>query len=219
MGKNLRVRRKRSPIFKIISIIASLAAITYYMTQTMVVLPQAVETVSKFLSREQGVVGNVPTGVIGEVDYGTPIIPLKPLPHGSSVIIILTVGVVEQPLSFAQVFFSAGNEIYGPYLTDQNGMLIIPNIKGSNYSITGFYKGFTSIKKIVLPEGQRRLYKLSFPVYVEILGIPFELLTFIFFIIGIILLMIVLAVIVTEYSHWRRLRLLGAKSSIQLVLT
>lgn len=193
-----------------ISIIVGIFTLFYIVVQIINALPQTVETVSKFLSREQSVTENVPvpTGVIGEVDYGIPIVPLKPLANGSSTIVILTVGVAGQPLGFTRVFFSVDDEVYGPYLTDQNGMLIIPNVKGANYSISGFYKGFTVVKKIALLEGQRRLYVLSFPVFIELLGIPFDFPSFVCFLIGVVLLIIVLAIIIVEYSNLRKAKLL-----------
>jgi hypothetical protein len=93
-------------------------------------------------------------------------------------------------------------------MTDQNGVLIISNIKGDNYSVAGFYKGFSAMKKIALPEGEKRLYELSLPVFMELLGVPFSFPAFLGLIIGTLILVITLAIIVIEYSRWRRLQLL-----------
>ena len=96
---------------------------------------------------------------------------------------------------------------YGPYLTDQNGLLIIQNVGRGNYTLIGFYKGYSVRKIIAVLDKEERLYNLSFPIFVEIYGVPFDFPTFIALIVGLILLIIVIGAIISEYNYWRKIQL------------
>jgi len=73
--------------------------------------------------------------------------------------------------------------------------------------VIGFYKGYTVEKIIAIKDAEARLYKLAFPIFTEVLGMPLDLEYFIALVVGMILLVIVMLIIIFEYITWRRARL------------
>ena len=203
----MRNDSKRKTIVTVVTLIGTLIMAIYYTLATIATVPQALKAVREIIGVKPTVRIEGPIGEAHGVDYGLPITPLKLLPNGSCQVVILTVDNKGAPLSFAQVFFLADNETYGPYISDINGMIIIPFMRAGEYKIYGNYKGFTSSKIIFVPEGQKRLYELRFPVYMEVLGIPLTFGALIALVIGVIILIIVITITISEYLRWRSRRL------------
>jgi len=165
-------------------------------------LPNTAESLSNLMESMKA-----PQVTETEYDLGQPIRPLTPLPNGTSQLMIITLGAAGQPLPFSQVYFSWENQTYGPYVSDMNGVIVISNVKGGRYLISGFYKGFKSEKLILLPEGEARLYELTFPVFIEIGGVPLTFGAFPALMVGVILLIIIIVVIISEYIRWKARKL------------
>jgi len=192
----------------ILSLLVTAAMLIYYILCIIVIAPNAADVLSEIMvSPSQQIILETPTGIVNGIDYGVPIRPTKPLPNGSSTIMIITTGAAGQILGFVQVFFSKNDELYGPYITDQNGLLIIQKIKEGNYTIAGFYKGYSVRKIISVPNKEERLYNLSFPVFIELFEIPLDFNAFVAFIVGLILLLIVIVIMINEYLNWRKIQL------------
>jgi len=198
---------KLEKIWIIVAIIGTFFAIFYYALGTVVLIPSASEVISKILAPSTQTIVKTPAIIESGVDYGLPITPLRRLPKGNSTIMIVTVGAAGQMLPFTQIFLSSNNETYGPYISGPNGIAVISNITGGKYLLSGFYKGFSSTKTIIIPKDCNRLYELKFPVYAEIAGIPLSFGASFALIVGVVILIIVIVILVSEYLRWRKRRL------------
>ena len=195
-------------IVLIVTLVATIVAAIYHILNIIIIAPNAAKVLAEVMaSPTQQIVIETPTGIVNGIDYGVPIRPTKPLPNGSSNIVIITTGAAGQILGYVQVFFSKNDELYGPYISDQNGLVIIQNIEEGDYTVIGLYKGYSARKTIAVPKEEERLYNLDFPVFAELFGVPLDFGTFVAFIIGLILLIIVFVIIISEYINWRRIQL------------
>ena len=122
----LRNNSKLKTVLTVVSLISLLTGILYGIIATIATVPQALKAVREIIGVKPTIRIEGPIGEVHGVDYGLPITPLKLLPNGSCQVVILTVDSKGAPLSFAQVFFLTDNETYGPYISDINGMIIIP---------------------------------------------------------------------------------------------
>jgi len=129
-----------------------------------------------------------------------------------------------QRLKGVEIYLASQDNLYGPFITTDEpytvtefsensnhqveiypGLLIFRNFKEGSYVVSGYYKGYTVEKKIFVQN--QRGYELTFPVFIEVFGVPMSFPLFVIFSIGVVLLIIVLAVMINEYSFWRRIQL------------
>jgi len=161
--------------------------------------------------------------IISNVLIGTLII-LPERSVSNSSFMIFTKGEAGQPLKGVEIYIANQDDLYGPFITTDKpytitgfsensnyqveiypGLLIFRNFKEGVYVVSGYYKGYTVEKRIFVQN--QRGYELTFPVFVEVFGVPMNFPLFVIFLTGLVLLIIVLAVIISEYSFWRRIQL------------
>ena len=161
------------------------------------------------------IISNVLTGTVK-------ILPAKSMSNASFMIFIK--GEAGQPLKGVEIYIASQDNVYGPFITTDKpytvtefsenssyqvevypGLLIFRNFKEGSYVVSGYYKGYTVEKRIFVQN--QHGYDLTFPVFVEVFGVPMSFPLFVIFLIGVVLLIIVVAVIISEYSFWRRIQL------------
>jgi len=121
---------------------------------------------------------------------------------------VRVVGAAKQPLPYAKVVVKRGGAEIGTFTADESGVVEVPNLPLSDYTVEVEWKDFTgsgTVSKDDLTKG--RAVEIPLEPYIEIAGIPLTFGTFVALIIGIILLVIVVVIILSEYIRWRGRRL------------
>jgi len=121
---------------------------------------------------------------------------------------VRVIGAAGQGLPFAKVVVKRAGAEIGTYTTDEGGFLELDKMALSDYDVEAEWKGFrgsATVTKDDLKAG--RAVEISLPPYTEIAGVPLTFATFLALIIGLVLLVIVLVVILSEYVRWRGRRL------------
>jgi hypothetical protein len=121
---------------------------------------------------------------------------------------VRVVGELGQGLQGASVQLLRAGTTVATGSADAAGSVRFERLAPASYEVRAFYKGFSGSATVSLDMLRRgEVVEIRLPVYVEILGIPMSLATLIALAIGIILLVIVLAIIISEYRWWRGRRL------------
>lgn len=121
---------------------------------------------------------------------------------------VRVVGELGQGLQGASVQLLRAGTTVGTASADAAGSARFEKLAPASYEVRATYKGFTGSASVTLDQLRRgEVVEIRLPVYVEILGIPMSLATLLALAIGIILLVIVLAIIISEYRWWRGRRL------------
>jgi len=120
-------------------------------------------------------------------------------------IIVVVKGAAGQPIQGAVVQLLKNNVPLEPKLTtDSSGTAIFTKVVGADYAVKATYEQFEVQGS--LPKKTRSI-TLTLDLYTVLFGVPMTFATFLALIIGLILLVIVVAVIVSEYIRWRGRRL------------
>jgi hypothetical protein len=120
-------------------------------------------------------------------------------------IIVVVKGAAGQPIQGAVVQLLKNNVPLEPKLTtDSSGTAIFTKVVGADYAVKATYERFETQGS--LPKKTRSI-TLTLDLYTVLFGVPMSFATFLALIIGLILLVIVVAVIVSEYIRWRGRRL------------
>jgi hypothetical protein len=120
-------------------------------------------------------------------------------------IIVVVKGAAGQPIQGAVVQLLKNNVPLEPKLTtDSSGTAIFTKVVGADYAVKATYERFETQGS--LPKKTRSI-TLTLDLYTVLFGVPMTFATFLALIIGLILLVIVVAVIVSEYIRWRGRRL------------
>jgi hypothetical protein len=120
-------------------------------------------------------------------------------------IIVVVKGAAGQPIQGAVVQLLKNNVPLEPKLTtDSSGTAIFTKVVGADYAVKATYEQFETQGS--LPKKTRSI-TLTLDLYTVLFGVPMTFATFLALIIGLILLVIVVAVIVSEYIRWRGRRL------------
>jgi hypothetical protein len=120
-------------------------------------------------------------------------------------IIVVVKGAAGQPIQGAVVQLLKNNVPLEPKLTtDSSGTAIFTKVVGADYAVKATYEQFETQGS--LPKKTRSI-TLTLDLYTVLFGVPMSFATFLALIIGLILLVIVVAVIVSEYIRWRGRRL------------
>lgn len=122
---------------------------------------------------------------------------------------VRVIGEAGQGLPFATVIMEREGATVATVSADSGGFAVVDSLPLASYQVEARYKGLPSARSVVSQDAvlAERVIELRLPVFIEILGVPMSLSTFIALIIGLILLVIVIAVIVSEYRWWRGRRL------------
>jgi hypothetical protein len=121
---------------------------------------------------------------------------------------VRVVGELGQGLQGASVQLLRAGTTVATGSADAAGAVRFERLAPASYEVRAFYKGFSGSATVSLDMLRRgEVVEIRLPVYVEVLGIPMSLATLIALAIGIILLVIVLAIIISEYRWWRGRRL------------
>ncbi|MEM2232208.1 MAG: carboxypeptidase-like regulatory domain-containing protein [Nitrososphaerota archaeon] len=121
---------------------------------------------------------------------------------------VRVVGELGQGLQGASVQLLRAGTTVGTASADAAGSARFEKLAPASYEVRATYKGFTGSASVTLDQLRRGdVVEIRLPVYVEVLGIPMSLATLLALAIGIILLVIVLAIIISEYRWWRGRRL------------
>ncbi|MCS7118008.1 MAG: hypothetical protein NZ957_04390, partial [Thaumarchaeota archaeon] len=108
----------------------------------------------------------------------------------------------------ATVKLIVGGNVIATGTADAAGAVTFERLAPRAYDVEALYKGYSGRASVSLDALRRGdVAEIRLPVYVELLGIPMSLATLLALAIGIILLVIVLAVIISEYRWWRGRRL------------
>ncbi len=121
---------------------------------------------------------------------------------------VRVIGQLGQGLEGANVRVVKGAVTVASSSTDSGGFAQFDRLVLDTYTVVANYKGYSqevSVSSADLQAG--RVVEITLPVYTELLGIPMPLSTLLALIIGLILLVVVLAIIVSEYRWWRGRRL------------
>jgi hypothetical protein len=121
---------------------------------------------------------------------------------------VRVVGELGQGLQGASVQLLRAGTTVATGSADSAGAVRFERLAPASYEVRAQYKGFSGSATVTVEMLRRgEVVEIRLPVYVEVLGIPMSLATLIALAIGIILLVIVLAIIISEYRWWRGRRL------------
>jgi hypothetical protein len=121
---------------------------------------------------------------------------------------VRVIGTLGQGLEGAVVRVVKGAVTVSSASTDQGGFAQFDRLVLDTYTVAANYKGYTQEVTVSSADLQAgRVVEITLPIYTELLGIPMPLSTLLALIIGLILLVVVLAIIVSEYRWWRGRRL------------
>ena len=121
---------------------------------------------------------------------------------------VRVIGTLGQGLAGANVRVVKGAVTVASASTDQGGFAQFDRLVLDTYTVVANYKGYTqevTVSSADLLAG--KVVEITLPIYTELLGIPMPLSTLLALIIGLILLVVVIAIIVSEYRWWRGRRL------------
>jgi hypothetical protein len=121
---------------------------------------------------------------------------------------VRVVGELGQGLQGASIQLLRAGTTVATGSADSAGAVRFERLAPASYEVRAQYKGFSGTATVSLDALRRgEVVEIRLPVYVEVLGIPMSLATLLALAIGIILLVIVLAIIISEYRWWRGRRL------------
>ncbi len=121
---------------------------------------------------------------------------------------VRVVGELGQGLEGASVQLLRAGTTVATGSADSAGAVRFEKLAPASYEVRAQYKGFSGSATVSLDALRRgEVVEIRLPVYVEVLGIPMSLATLLALAIGLILLVIVLAIIISEYRWWRGRRL------------
>ncbi len=121
---------------------------------------------------------------------------------------VRVIGQLGQGLEGANVRVVKGAVTVASSSTDQGGFAQFDRLVLDTYTVVANYKGYSQEVTVSSADLQAgRVVEITLPIYTELLGIPMPLSTLLALIIGLILLVVVLAIIVSEYRWWRGRRL------------
>jgi hypothetical protein len=121
---------------------------------------------------------------------------------------VRVVGELGQGLQGASVQLLRAGTTVATGSADSAGAVRFERLAPASYEVRAQYKGFSGTATVSVDALRRgEVVEIKLPVYVEVLGIPMSLATLLALAIGIILLVIVLAIIISEYRWWRGRRL------------
>jgi len=121
---------------------------------------------------------------------------------------VRVVGELGQGLEGASVQLLRAGTTVATGSADSAGAVRFERLAPASYEVRAQYKGFSGSATVSLDALRRgEVVEIRLPVYVEVLGIPMSLATLLALAIGLILLVIVLAIIISEYRWWRGRRL------------
>jgi len=132
--------------------------------------------------------------------------------YGLGSINVIVKGAAGQPLAGAKVDLIRGGTVVATGVTDDKGVVTFTGLPADTYTVKVVWKDYADEKTVTLTEDDIMARKpltveFTLPPFTEIAGIPLDFGTFLALIIGIILLIIVLAIIISEYVRWRGRRL------------
>ncbi|MDW7987076.1 MAG: carboxypeptidase-like regulatory domain-containing protein, partial [Nitrososphaerota archaeon] len=132
--------------------------------------------------------------------------------YGLGTIHVTVKGSAGQMLAGAVVELYREGVLYKTGVTDEKGAVAFTDLPAGTYTVKVAWKGYRDEKTVTLSDADIRARKpatveFNLPPFTEIAGIPLDFGTFVALILGIILLVIVLAVIISEYVRWRGRRL------------
>ncbi|MEM4190439.1 MAG: carboxypeptidase-like regulatory domain-containing protein [Nitrososphaerota archaeon] len=121
---------------------------------------------------------------------------------------VRVIGQLGQGLQGASVSVVKGAVTVASASADQGGFAQFDRLVLDTYTVVANYKGYSQEVTVSSADLQAgRVVEITLPIYTELLGIPMPLSTLLALIIGLILLVVVLAIIVSEYRWWRGRRL------------
>jgi hypothetical protein len=121
---------------------------------------------------------------------------------------VRVIGTLGQGLAGANVRVVKGAVTVASTSTDQGGFAQFDRLVLDTYTVVANYKGYTQEVTVSSADLQAgKVVEITLPIYTELLGIPMPLSTLLALIIGLILLVVVIAIIVSEYRWWRGRRL------------
>jgi hypothetical protein len=92
--------------------------------------------------------------------------------------------------------------------TDEGGFAEFDRLVLSDYTVRATYKGYPDTKTATRDDLLKgKVIEIQLPPYTEIFGVPITFSTLLALIIGLILLVLVIAIIISEYRWWRGRRL------------
>ncbi|MEM1886699.1 MAG: carboxypeptidase-like regulatory domain-containing protein [Nitrososphaerota archaeon] len=125
---------------------------------------------------------------------------------------VIVRGAAGQPLAGARVDVLKAGALVGTAVTDDKGEAVFRGLPEGTYTVRVDWKTFKDEKTVTLSEAEimakvPKTVEFALPPFTEIAGVPLDFGTFVALIVGIILLVIVLAIIISEYVRWRGRRL------------
>ena len=119
-------------------------------------------------------------------------------------LVVFVKGAAGQPIEGATVRLLRDGREVAASATDSSGKVVFPKVIAAAYEVQASVPGFSGSANV--EKGQTSV-TVQLDLFTTLFGVPMSLATFIALIIGIVLLIIVIAVIVTEYARWRGRRL------------
>jgi hypothetical protein len=132
--------------------------------------------------------------------------------YGLGSIKVIVRGAAGQTLAGARVDLLSGGALVGTAVTDEKGEATFTGLAEGTYTVKVDWKTFKDEKTVTLTESDimakvPKTVEFALPPFTEIAGVPLDFGTFVALIVGIVLLVIVLAIIISEYVRWRGRRL------------
>ena len=117
-------------------------------------------------------------------------------------------GSAGQGLAYAKIDIYRQGALIKSLATDKSGFASIKNLPPGTYTVNVEWKGYKGSKiATITPQDIKErkpvTVEIALPPYTELFGVPLEFSTFLALIIGVILLVIVLSVLISEYIRWR----------------
>ncbi|MEM3808149.1 MAG: carboxypeptidase regulatory-like domain-containing protein, partial [Nitrososphaerota archaeon] len=122
---------------------------------------------------------------------------------------VRVIGAAGQGLAGATVeIVKAPDIVVASASTDEGGFAEFDRLVLADYTVRATYKGYPDTKTATRDDLLKgKVVEIQLPPYTEIFGVPITFSTLLALIIGLILLVLVIAIIISEYRWWRGRRL------------
>jgi len=118
---------------------------------------------------------------------------------------VRVIGAQGQGLPLATVFVRKDGSVVQTLNADENGIATATQLIAGDYEVLADYKGFTG--SVQVPSSDlvsQRTITVQLAAYAEVLGMTLTFWTFMALMATIVVLVVAIAILIVEYSHWRR---------------
>jgi len=123
---------------------------------------------------------------------------------------VRVIGAQGQGLPLATVFVRKEGKLVQTLNADENGIATAIQLVAGDYEVLADYRGFRGSAQVSSSDlVSQKMINIQLAAYAEVLGVTLTFWTFIALIAMVVVLIIAIAVLIVEYSNWRRRTITG----------